>query len=67
MKPDHVKKNVRPYLSSGFKIGILRALRFNRLTSGADHRWETLKGMIRLSLVVLEVYLSKIFPARRSE
>jgi hypothetical protein len=45
MKPSQEKKNVRPYLFSGLRIGIERALLFIGFTSGALHRWETLNGM----------------------
>jgi len=38
MNPDQEKKNVRPYLFNGLRIGIERALRLIGFTSGAVHR-----------------------------
>lgn len=54
MKPDQEKKNVRPYLFSGLRIGIERAFLLIRFTSGAVHRWETLKGIF-VDVLELEV------------
>ncbi len=45
MKPNQEKKNVRPYLSSGLRTGIERALLLIGFTSGALHRFETLKAI----------------------
>lgn len=55
MKPSQEKKKVRPYLSKGLSIGMERALRFNGLTSGADHSIEALNGMV--AVVVRNVRL----------
>lgn len=48
--PDHEKKKVRPYLLSGFRIGIERALRLMGLTSGASQRCEALKPIFQARL-----------------
>jgi hypothetical protein len=45
MKPDQEKKKVRPYLSTGLRMGIERAFLLMGLTSGALHSWEMAKGM----------------------
>ena len=37
-KPNHAKKNTRPYTLTGFKPGIERAFLFMGLTIGALHR-----------------------------
>jgi len=37
-KPNHEKNQTRPYIFTGFKAGILRALLFTGLTSGAWKR-----------------------------
>ncbi len=36
-KPNHAKKKTRPYMLTGFRPGIERALRLTGLTTGAFH------------------------------
>ena len=46
MKPNHEKKNTRPYTLIGFKPGMDRALRLTGLTTGACHRTAGLNMLI---------------------
>lgn len=61
MKPDQEKKNVRPYLLMGFRMGMERAFLLIGLISGALHNWETAKGM---STVVLWPHLMLLYSRR---
>lgn len=45
MKPIHEKRKTRPYGSIGLKNGMLLAFLLMGLTSGAFHKWATLKPM----------------------
>jgi len=51
MKPNHEKKNTRPYMLMGLKRGIARALRVMGFTSGARNGKP--KSMVILLAVTL--------------